>query len=94
MEILLILVGFIAVLLYSNWLLGYNRKNIVLTFDERFENVDAHAAAIVVALKEKGKDATYLGSRIFQVGNKEYVLVTRTVSMEGVPLEQTILQPR
>lgn len=77
---------------YYNFLLGYRKKNITLTFDDRFYSLDEHVAAIKQKLATDGHSARYLGDRRFEVDGKPYLFLERTVSVGGVPTQQTILE--
>lgn len=93
LEILLVIVFFVGVswlLLYN---LGYTSKNIVLTLNRRFENLEERLNHVEGVLKSDGEDAQSLGNRVFLINGKEYTLSERTVSMEGFPVEQSVLSP-
>jgi len=77
---------------YYNFLLGYRKKNITLTFDDRFYSLDEHVAAIEQKLAMDGRSARYLGDRRFEVDGKPYLFLERTVPVGGVPTQQTILE--
>jgi len=77
---------------YYNFLLGYRKKNITMTFDDRFYSLDEHVAAIKQKLATDGHSARYLGDRRFEVDGKSYLFLERTVSVGGVPTQQTILE--
>lgn len=80
---------------YNSFLLGNKKNNIVLTFDDRFTNLDEHITAIKRELTYEGRKVEYLGNRKFIVDGKPYIFVERTVPNlgEGVPVQQTILLP-
>lgn len=77
---------------YYNFLLGYRKKNITLTFDDRFYSLDEHVAAIEQKLATEGHSARYLGDRRFEVDGKPYLFLERTVPVGGAPTQQTILE--
>jgi len=79
---------------YNSFLLGNKKNNIVLTFDDRFTNLDEHITAIKRELTYEGRKVEYLGNRKFIVDGKPYIFVERTVPNlgEGVPVQQTILE--
>ena len=91
-----IILGIIAVgaafWFFFSYLLGFKKKNITMTFDDRFYTLDEHVKAIEQKLKQDGKLVEYLGNRRFLVNGKRYLFVERTVSMSGVPMQQTILE--
>lgn len=77
---------------YYNFLLGYRKKNITLTFDDRYYSLDEHVTAIEQKLATEGHSARYLGDRRFEVDGKPYLFLERTVPVGGVPTQQTILE--
>ena len=91
-----IILGIIAVgaafWFFFSYLLGFKKKNITMTFDDRFYTLDEHVKAIEQKLKQDGKQVEYLGNRRFLVNGKRYMFVERTVPMSGVPMQQTILE--
>lgn len=92
MMLLYILITFLLMLFFINWLLGYKRGNITLTLDDRYTDLQEYAEAIEVELKKDGKQAVYKGGRKFLVDGKLYEFFDRTVPIGGVPTQQTILQ--
>lgn len=93
MEIILGIIAVGAVFwFFFSYLLGFKKKNITMTFDDRFYTLDEHVKAIEQKLKQDGKQVEYLGNRRFLVSGKRYLFVERTVSMSGVPMQQTILE--
>ncbi len=77
---------------FFSYLLGYRNKNITMTFDDRFYTLEEHVKAIEEKLTQDGKQVEYIGNRQFLVDGKKYLFVERTVSMSGVPMQQTILE--
>jgi hypothetical protein len=94
MMLLYVLIAFLVVLFFMNWLLGYKKGNITLTLDDRYTDLTEYAKAIEVGLKEEGKQAVYKGGRKFLVDGKLYEFSDRTVPIGGVPTQQTILEPK
>lgn len=93
LEILLVIGFFVGVSFLFLYNLGYTGKNIVLTLDRRFENLEERLNHVEGILKSDGKDAKSLGNRVFLINGKEYTLSERTVAMEGFPVEQSVLSP-
>ncbi|MDI3234274.1 hypothetical protein QK289_04575 [Exiguobacterium antarcticum] len=91
-----VILGFLAVgsvfWFFFSYLLGYRNKNITMTFDDRFYTLEEHVKAIEEKLTQDGKQVEYIGNRQFLVDGKKYLFVERTVSMSGVPMQQTILE--
>lgn len=93
MELLILAVVIGAMLwFYFGYLLGFRKKNITMTFDDRFYSLEEHISAIEHKLVTDGHSARYLGNRRFEVDGKPYLFLERTVPVGGVPTQQTILE--
>ncbi|MEN2766833.1 hypothetical protein [Ornithinibacillus xuwenensis] len=88
-----IIIGFLVFFLFFNWLLGHQKGNIVLDLDDRYINRKKYVAAIQTQLESEGREVTYVGNNIFIIDGKKYMFTERNVSMGGVPLQRTVLQP-
>lgn len=73
--------------------MGYRKKHITITFDDRYTDVNEHVAAIKKELKQQGREVNYIGDRKFEIDGKTYIFFERTVPLGGVPLQRTILKP-
>ncbi|SFL35951.1 hypothetical protein SAMN04487943_101150 [Gracilibacillus orientalis] len=83
----------IGLFLLFNWLMGYKKGNIIIDLDDRYINYSEYISAIQKKLESEGKDVEYKGDRRFIIDGKKYMFIERNVSMGGVPLQRTILQP-
>lgn len=93
MEFIILIVAVGAMFwFYYVFLLGYRKKSITLTFDNRYYSLDEHVAAIEQKLTLDGRSVRYLGDRQFVIDGKTYLFLERTVSVGGVPMQQTILK--
>ncbi|MGP4041045.1 hypothetical protein ACTWP4_14275 [Gracilibacillus sp. D59] len=76
-----------------NWLMGYEKGNIIIDLDDRYIDYGEYVAAIQKKLENEGRVVTYLGDGIFSIDGKNYMFIERNISMGGVPLQRTILKP-
>ena len=84
---------FILVLMFGlfNWIMGYQKGNIILDLDERYFNWNKHVEATKAELEEQGREVVYNGNGEFNIDGKSYLMIERNVRM-GVPLQRTILK--
>ncbi|WP_244895431.1 hypothetical protein [Evansella clarkii] len=57
-NIILIIVTSAALLLFFNWLMGYQKGNIIIDFEERHFNRNEYVAAIHSTLESEGREVS------------------------------------
>jgi hypothetical protein len=93
MEIILAIPVVIGMFLLFNFLMGYEKGNIQIDFDERYFKGKEYIGAIKAELEKEGKEVHYQGNGRFIIDGKEYLFIERNVTMGGVPMQRTILKP-
>lgn len=92
MEFVFVIVGALIFWWGFNYVMGYRKDSIAMTFDERFYDTKRHVHAIEAKLRQEGRNVRYLGNHEFEVDGKRYAFLERTVSMGDVPMQQTVLK--
>lgn len=88
------LVVFSLLFLGFNWLMGYQKGNIIIDLDTRYRTLNKeYIEAIIENLEDRGKTAQYEGNRQFLIDGKRYTFTEKNVSMGGAPLQRTVLKP-
>ncbi|MBW8349959.1 hypothetical protein K0H71_10930 [Bacillus sp. IITD106] len=74
--------------------MGYGKGHIVIDFDERYKDYNEYIKTIKDELERKGHEVSYKGNGEFLINGKPYIFIERNVSVGGVPLQRTVLQPK
>ncbi|WP_252311380.1 hypothetical protein [Sinobaca sp. H24] len=91
MELILALIVIVFALWFFNFLMGYRKKSISFTLEERHTGMTNIGKAAEKKLQEDGRDAVYIGNGLCRVDGSLYRLSERTVPMGGVPMQRIVL---
>lgn len=83
---------FVGCFTLYNWVMGNQKENIIINFEERYFNQKDYVAAIQTKLESEGREVYYKGNGNFVIDGRKYLFIERNVSMGGVPMQRTILK--
>ncbi|MCA0984244.1 hypothetical protein LCL89_09325 [Halobacillus yeomjeoni] len=93
--VLFLIIAVFSTIVYSAYKHSvYQKGNIVFHLDEWYKDYNKYVKAIEVELKNRGREANYLGSFHFEIDGKLYVFHPQIVTQARVPTQRTILIPK
>lgn len=91
MELIAVLTAIIIAWWLFNFLMGYRKKSISFTPEDRHTGLTNIGRAAEKKLQEDGRNAVYIGNGLCRVDGSLYRLSERTVPMGGVPMQRIVL---